>query len=255
MLGSQQHITFKQDTHQYFDPQGNEFKSVSRVLRTVTPEFDRKGISMAIARVQASTMGQSVAECQQQILDEWDQIRDSSIQRGNWIHENIESYLTIGSCDKKIIPVGKRIALFLKPFYRYFCESVIYDSTYSVAGTADLSVQRQRDRQGVYDFYDFKTNESRGIYYDSIKREDNGSIKKHYNQFLKDPLSHLEHCNYNLYALQLSMYAYMAERTFSIRVGRLGIIFIDGDLGVKMLPVPYMKCEVRQLLEHIEYQK
>jgi hypothetical protein len=249
MIGLQQHITFKEDTHQYFDPKGNEFQSVSRVLRLVTPEFDREGISHAMALTRSRENGISYEEARQEILFEWDKKKDSSIVRGNWIHENIESYLTIGSCDKEIQPAAKQIASFVRPFYKYFPEAILYDSACRVAGQSDLVVQRQKDQQGVFDFYDYKTNESRGIYYDSIKRDKSGAIKKHYNQFLLPPVSHLEYSNYNTYSLQLSAYALLAENTFNIKVGRLAIIFIGEGMKVKLLPVPYMKLEVQEIIK------
>jgi len=248
MLGLQTHITFKEDTHQYFDPAGQEYTSVSRVLQTITPQFDREKISMIMARNKAKSDGISVDRAQSIILQDWDHKRDSAIDRGNWIHDNIEAFLTIGSCDEKLALVSKRVASFVAQYHKYFPEALIYDSAYNVAGQSDLVVQRQKNPHGVFDFYDYKTNESKGIYFDSIKRKD-GKISKHYNQFLTSPVEHLEHCNFNTYSLQLSMYAYMASVTYGLQVGRLGIIFIDNNLKVKMYPVAYLKMEVMALLE------
>ena len=248
MLGLQTHITFKEDTHQYFDPAGQEYTSVSRVLQTITPDFDRDGISLNMARAKAKQDGISVDRAQQIILQDWDHKKNSAIDRGNWIHDNIEAFLTIGSCDEKLVPVSKRVASFVAQYYKYFPEALIYASEYLTAGQSDLVVQRQKKKDGTVDFYDYKTNEAKGIYYDSIKRKD-GKIVKHYNNFLKAPLDHLEHSNYNLYSLQLSIYAYLASITFGITVGRLGIIFIDNNLKVRMIPVAYMKMEIIALLE------
>jgi len=249
MLGFQQHVTFKEDTHQYFNPEGKEYTSVSRAINSVTPEFDREGISLVMARKKAKDEGIGLTEAQDQILGQWDAVRDSSIERGNWIHSNIESYLTIASCDETLIPVSKRIAKFAGQYYKYYPEAIIYDSDYKIAGQTDLALQRQKDVHGVWDFADYKTNESRGIYFDSIKRKD-GKIEKHYNQFFKPPLDHLEHCNFNRYAIQLSMYAYMASQTYGLVPGKLMIIFIDVSFQIRVHYVPYMKMEVIALLNH-----
>jgi len=251
MLGFQQHITFKEDTHQYFDPGGNEFTSVSRVISSVTPQFDREGISMAIAQKKAKEEGIDIERAQNIILQDWDHKKNSAIDRGNWIHDNIEAYLTIANCEDVLVPVAKRIANFAAGYYKYFPEALIYHSAYSVAGQSDLVLQRTKDKKGLVDFFDYKTNESKGIYFDSVKRKD-GKIVKHYNQFLNAPLDHMEHCNYNTYSLQLSMYAYMAAETFNIQVGRLGIIFIDNNLDIRVYPVPYLKLEVIALLEYFQ---
>jgi len=249
MLGSQTFISFKEDTHQYFDPDGNEYSSVSKVNTSVTPAFDRNGISMIMAGIKAKADGMTVQRAQQIILQDWDHKRDSAIARGNWIHDNLEQYLLSGKCDDKLIHVGKRMASFVSPYYKYFSEALIYIEQYNVAGQADLVVQRQKNKNGVFDFYDFKTNESKGIYYDSIKREANGKIKKHYNRFLYSPVEHLEHSNYNIYSLQLSLYAFMASVTFNIKVGQLAILFIDENLNIRRLPVAYLKYEVMALLD------
>lgn len=251
MLGLQEHITFKEDSHQYFDPQGAEYTSVSKVIQTITPQFDRENISMAMARRKAKMDEISVERAQKLILQDWDHKKNSAIDRGNWIHDNLEAYLTIGNCDEKLVPVAKRVASFASGYYKYFPEALIYDSDFNVAGQSDLVLQRQKDPHGVVDFFDYKTNESKGIYFDSVKRKQ-GVVVKHYNQFLGEPLGHLEHCNYNTYSLQLSLYAYMAAQTFGITVGRLGIIFIDNSLKIRIYPIPYLKLEVVALLNHFK---
>lgn len=248
MIGLQEHITFKEDTHQYFDPSGEEYTSVSRILRLVTPDFDKKAVSGFMAKKMAKEEGISIDQAQHRILNEWEEAKDYSIDHGNFIHNNLEAYLKSGTCDAKVISAGKRILSFLSSYYRYYPEAILYSGKHKAAGTADLPVQRQRKRDGVWDFYDFKTNVKKGIYFDSIKRMD-GKIEKHYNRFLKAPLDHLEDSNYNTYCLQLSIYAYMAETTFGAKVGRLGIIFIGKDMSIKMYPVPYMRFEAIALLE------
>jgi hypothetical protein len=252
MIKLQEYITFKEDTHQYFDPSGNEYTSVSRVIEKIKPSFDKIGISGRMAPARAIEEGISIDQAQELILSEWTAINKSSIVRGNWIHENLEKYMQEGKCDPTIEPTAKQISKFLSKYYRYFPEAILYDSKYQVAGTADLPVQRQKGKNSVFDFWDYKTNEAKGIVYDSIKREKDGSFKKHYNRFLNYPLGHLEDCNYNSYALQLSLYAYMAESTFFVRPGRLGIIFIDDKLKIKIIPVPYLKLEAIALLDHFK---
>jgi len=100
------------------------------------------------------------------------------------------------------------------------------------------------------DFYDYKTNLSQGIRYDSIGWNKNPI--KHYNRFMFSPLNHLEDCNYNKYAMQLSSYAYMAEITYGVKVGKLFIIFIwlDGTkYKYKFIPVPYMRMEAAAIFQ------
>lgn len=250
MLGQQQHIRFVEKTHQYFDPQNKEYRSVSKLIQTIKPKFDREEISLRMAQKKAREEGIPVEQAQGIILAEWDRKRDSSSDWGNFIHNGIEDYLNTGTTHKDLLPIGKQIASFIAPFYKYYPEAILYDSEFGIAGQTDLTVVRQRTKNSVVDFYDYKTNEQKGIYYDSILRHQDGKIKKHINKFLLEPLSHLEDCNYNHYALQLSIYAYMAERTFGIKVGRLAIIFINKQLKANLLPIPYLRYEVDALMKH-----
>ena len=68
-------------------------------------------------------------------------------------------------------------------------------------------------------------------------------------------MDHLEECNYNTYATQLSGYAYMAEKTYGVKIGKLFIVWIrynekDDKLDYTMIPVPYMKIEIEALFNH-----
>jgi len=233
-------VYFKEDTHQYFTKFGEELASTTRVIGKVKMHFDRQGISLAMAKGDKSE--------QKKILAQWDEKRDSSIDRGNWIHDNLEKYLLTGEIDPKLNDVVTQLNPIFKEGYRYYPEALIHSMEYMVSGMSDLVVQRQRSKDTVFDFYDYKTNESKGIEYDSVSRKK--IPYKHYNRFLLPPLDHLEDCNFNHYALQLSVYAFMSQITWGIKIGRMAILFVDNHLKLHKIPVPYMKYEAQALLEH-----
>lgn len=242
-------VRFKADTHQYFDQSGAEFQSVSRVIKQFIPRFDSQSISGYMAKTRAAEKGISVDQAQKEILGEWDAKRDSAADHGNWIHDNLEKSLLTGECDDPIRPAAKFVHSLVADSYRFFPEKILYSTAFRVAGMTDLMVQRQKSKNTVVDFFDYKTNEAKGIVFDSIGRK-NRDIK-HYNQYMLHPISHLESCNYIHYCLQLSIYAYLAATSWGVNVGRLGIIFIGGeDLMPHMIPVPYMMLEAKLLLEH-----
>lgn len=246
-LGIDDTIIFKEDTHQYFDKTGLEYGSVTRTLNKLKVPFDRDGISKMMARSMAKEKGITVDQAQAMILSEWDAKRDSSIDRGNSIHGSIENFLLTGQKSSEYMGVHNFMSSFIKPYYRFYPEIILYHQDFLVAGQADLVCQRQKSESSVYDFYDYKTNEAKGIQFDSIGRK-NDEIK-HYNRYFLPPLDFMEDCNYNLYSLQLSMYAFFAEMTYGIKVGRLGIIFIGNDMEVHMIPVPYLRYHVQRALE------
>ncbi len=241
-------ILFDPDKHRYTTRFGKKLTSVTRVIKKVIMPFDRLGISLNMAKQLSYKEGISVKEAQKRILDEWEAKRVSAENRGNFIHDNLEKYLLTGECDITLNEVVAQLQTIFKDGHRYYTEARTYVLSYMVAGTGDLVVQRQRGNQSVFDFYDYKTNEAKGIQFDSINRKK--VPMKHYNKFLMTPLNHLEDCNYNQYALQLSLYALMAQLTWGLNIGKLAILYIDNNLDLHEYPVPYMKLEARVLLEH-----
>ena len=249
MLGIDNTVTLKQDTHQYFDRDSNEYQSVTRILKKIQIPFDKDKVSGFMAVSIAKEKGISVEQAKAELLSQWEAKRDSSTDRGLGIHKGIEYFLTTGNKIIELAGVINYLSEIIKPAYRYYSEIILYDKSTKIAGQTDLVVQRQKTPDSVYDFYDYKTNEAKGIQFDSIGRKTD--IDKHYNKYFLSPLDHLEDCNYNLYSLQLSLYAYLAQTTYGIRVGRFGIIFIDNDMKVQMFPVPYLKMEAASLVFHM----
>lgn len=249
-LGVDDTIRFVDSTHQYFDKDGNEYESVTRSLNKLRMPFDRHGISRRMAMTKAKEDGITVDQAQKMILDEWDEKRDSSIERGLSIHSSIELFLRSGLVSEEYKPIIDSVKDIIAGSFRYYPEVILYDSTYRRAGQADLVVQRQRGASSLYDFYDYKTNKEKGIRFDSTYVKD-GELK-HSNRFFLPPFDYLEDCNYNLYCLQLNFYAYFAVRTYGIRVGRLGIVSIDNDLNVETIPVLFSPEFVRSILVHLE---
>ena len=241
-------IRFEPKKHRYLNKLDQDLTSVSRVISSVIIPFDREGVSFNMAKVMSRKEGINVKEAQKRILDGWNAKLDSSIIHGNWIHNDLERYQLTGEYDPKLKGVIEQLQPIFKNGHRFFMEARTYSLKYMSAGTSDLVVQRQRGIKSVFDFYDYKTNEAKGIQFDSINRKK--VPPKHYNRFLLSPLEHMEDCNYNHYSMQLSLYAFMAELTWGLRIGKLAILYIDNDLKLNQYPVPYLKLEAKALLEY-----
>jgi hypothetical protein len=253
-LYSDNFIKFEEKKHQYFDSDGNEYQSMSRVLRTIQNHFDREGISKAVAK--------SRGVSQDKILAEWDKKRDDASDYGNFIHNGMEDYFNGKTVnDKRIEELAKSFSVETKDYYRMSTEHILYDKEYKIAGMTDLLLDRQkkpRSGEWIIDLMDYKTNLEKGIYFDSISRK-NGTLK-HYKKFLHSPLDHLEECNYNHYALQLSGYGRMLEKTYGVKIGKLFIVWIrynsnSDKFEYVMIPVPYMKFEIDALFENYKNLK
>lgn len=239
-FGTDNNVTFDPGPHTYTDGLGQNYKSVSRILSTIEIPFDREGISKAMAKGDEKR--------QAQILAEWEAKKDSSINRGNWIHDNLENFHKYGKIDERLRNVADQIKPLYENYFRVYTEVLLSDVEYLVAGQTDLVVKRQRSHNSLFDFYDYKTNESKGIVFDSVNRKKDPW--SYYNKFFLHPFSYLEDCNYNRYSMQLSLYALIAQRQYGINIGRLALIFIDNDLRVHIYPVSFMRYEAEILLAH-----
>ena len=119
-------------------------------------------------------------------------------------------------------------------FKNVLCENLLYDEEYKIAGTADLIYEHKNE----FTIGDFKTN----------KRF---RFSSSYCERLKDPVSHLHNCEFNLYGLQLSLYAYLYERMTSKRC-RKCVIFYLKDERFLSYHVNYMKAEVETILASMQ---
>jgi len=238
-------IKFEPESHTYWDGD-TQLKSVTRLLNSITEPFDSKKISGYMAKSEANKTGEDPNVIQMRTLEEWEVKRKSAEDRGNFIHDNLESYVVKGKYSPKLQEVVQQIAPLVKEGYRTYPEALLYSIEHQTAGLTDLAIQRQKTHNSVYDFWDYKTNEAKGIQYDSMNRKKDPT--KHYNRYFMSPLAHLEDCNYNRYALQLSCYAFMAMHSWGIRVGRLGILYVDLKMIVHKIPVPFMALEAEKVL-------
>jgi len=95
-----------------------------------------------------------------------------------------------------------------------------------------------QDFSKYFNLYDFKTN----------KRF---NFTNQYGEHLLNEFSHLSNCQYNIYSLQLSMYAFMEQLLSGKHVGELGLYYYERNDGVwQYYPVSYMKAEV-ELMFHL----
>jgi hypothetical protein len=240
---------------------GYDLTPVSKMLSSYEEEFDAPSISFFMARNEMrraigwKTKGDpepgdvDVAVRQAEILAEWDAKRDEAADHGNKVHKMFDKFLTNGEV---VYPETKAFLQSIKDEYdqiykEYCCELMMCDPESGMAGITDWAGIR-KCKELIIDIDDFKTNLFKGIVFDSISRK--GGKVKHYNKFLKSPLSHLEQCNYTRYALQLSSYAYMMEKQLNARIGRLRIFWVEFNPETEMIeysgfiPIPYMRNEV-----------
>lgn len=268
IIGNQ--VDFQEEKHRYFlKTTGKEMESVSSFFEQFEPYTDWDTIKYYVARkrlfasgnhgANIKTIPKDVILLEKEIVtQEWAATAKFSTDHGNYIHKVLEDYNNGLEVPESMLELCKYVFNMMKGYYRIHSEEKCFSETNMLCGTADIVAQRQKNIQtSLLDFGDYKTNIENGIQYDSIYRKNNR--KEHYNKFFKQPLEHLEYCNYTLYALKISMYAYMFH-LMGYRIGKLFIIYINANIkkdtnfveinNVQYVPIPFMKEECKALLEN-----
>lgn len=223
-------ITFDEQTHIY-TLDGTNIQSVTNFVKNSFPQFDAE----FHAKKQAEKTGQSVEE----ILRIWANKGEESRVLGTALHKNIEYYyqdISISDTEDKAYCLFKQFAekMTLEP---YRTEWAVYDEKYKIAGTIDF-VDYQN---GEYIIYDWKRSD---------KIIDNGIPVKHnkYGVKGKYPIEHLDDTPYYHYALQLSLYKFILENNYGLKISdlRLGI-FHPAYNKPYILRIPYLEKEINDI--------
>ena len=228
--------------HVYIDSDTNEeYKSVTTVLSTLEEEFPAKDIAKAIQKQSDYRKKEKyIGLTDNQILNLWEEENKVANEYGTKIHNLLEEYLKrnkfyfpkddnereiLNSYDELNIDLGTR----------YYCEKILFSEKYKIAGTSDHIVDIESE---FFDINDYKTNKVINFYSPYCKK-------------LLPPMDHLDDCQYNIYSLQLSVYAYFYEQESKRKCRSLNLLYFDRNSKTFMkYPVPYMKMEAIAILEN-----
>lgn len=246
-------VTLREEDHRYFDQNGQEYISQSKFMEQFKNKFPTEFASKnsAIKQLRKEGVpftGDDIDQLQGEIKEGWNKNNKNARDHGNNIHNPLEMYGKghHDKVDKSFIPLCQAVYADHLSAGRWWNEQVVFLTYPYIAGTMDLPVARTSSFNPIMDIDDFKTNINRGI-----------EFRDPYKKFMKFPIDHLEDCNYNHYALQLSLYGYMLKATFGLRVGSLNIRYIKADVKDGVLkswemvkyPVPFMLYEIESMLE------
>ena len=215
-----------------------KFKSVTTVLSMLEPEFNSEEIALAISMQDPSKKKEQYQNMsQEEILAEWKRINDEANEYGTEIHEIMERYLL---ANKIYFPKDDYERDLITKFQEIdpmtvgtiYPETILFSEKHKLAGTADII----EDCGDYFNVWDWKTNKK-------------FNFMSEYGHWLNAPVSHLSDCQYNVYALQLSIYAYMFQMETKKKVGKLGIFYYDREKGFLLIPLPYMGLEAKAVLD------
>jgi ATP-dependent exoDNAse (exonuclease V) beta subunit len=227
-------IKFDEAAHTYTNTETEEkYISVTTLLGLYKTPFDKDKHSKRVAEREGVS--------QEMVLEMWDKENKKATTRGTKIHKLMEDYVCFGEKAKDYDWVYKSydsvVERSIDKHKKVYSENLLHDHTYKVAGTADLIY----DHGDYFTIADFKTN----------KRF---NFSSDFNEWFKDPITHLQYCEFNNYALQMSMYAYMYEKISGKKCKKVVVFYLRED---KWQPYHcnYLKSDIVQILNHYAINK
>jgi hypothetical protein len=203
--------------------------SVTTIISKFFPEFDTE----YWATVKASELGMSPKE----VAAQWKETGEKAAQQGTFLHEQIEKYYL-----QQQYQQTEEFHLFkqfvnehnhLKP---YRSEWRIFDEDYHIAGTIDLITENH----GVFEIYDWKRSEKVVNIYGK-------PITENSFQCGVGKLKEIPDTKFNRYSLQQSLYRYILERKYNLKISKMYLIVLHPKYE------QYYKVEVPYLKKHVEY--
>jgi hypothetical protein len=227
-------VIFNEELHTYTNSETNAiYKSVTTLLGEYKTPFDSDGHAERISKREGVT--------KQFILDIWEAETKKATDKGTKIHKLMEDYvksdIKVEGFDTLYDSYDNMLANHINRYDKVLSEQLLFHHDYEIAGTADLIF----DRKTNFTVGDFKTNKK-------------FRFKTDFNDYFKDPISHLAYCEFNSYALQLSLYAYMYELVTQKTCSGLVIFYLENS---KWIPyhVNYLKSDVINILNHYKYKR
>lgn len=223
-------IILIEDVHKYQlkdDPQF-EFTSCTAFAKYFFKTFDKIGIANKLT----GTHPNYTHLTPQELVENWDEIA----AEGTLIHQEIENFINDRS--EPTHPKSKYAAEWLnanilnKNKYKIYSEVIIYSKELKLAGTIDVLIYDES--KNIYKILDWKTN--RKIDTQSY----NGEVGNH------DASSTLMDCNYYHYSVQLSLYRYILEKYYGLKVTGTAISHLT-NYDLILYKTEYHKNEIKKM--------
>lgn len=232
--------------HVYIHRQtGRKYNSVTKAIASIEPHFDAQAVSEAIVN-QADNVKQEryIGMNQTQILDYWQMLNDEANTYGTKVHDIVEKYL---KADKWWFPedeLSKKVIegynnLNIDEGIRMQPERIMFSEEFELAGMSDLIIDID---QVFFDVGDWKTNRVFNFF------------NPYGHETLLKPFDHLQNCQWSIYTIQLSVYAYMYEMETGRKCRQIWVGYWDKTIETfQKIQIMYLKHEARKLLELHKY--
>ena len=222
-------IVFDEKSHTYTNTENNKiYTSVTTLLNKYKTPFDSRKHAQRVAEREGVTVD-FVLEC-------WDETTKRATDRGTLIHNLMENYIKVGETSANynylFDSYNKFVTKTIGKFKEVLSEELLYIHEYEIAGTSDLIYESDKS----FIVADFKTNKQYRFMSD---------FGDHY----KLPIEHLQYCEFNTYALQLSLYAYMFEQLSGKKCSKIVTLYLEQDQWIPYHS-NYLKTDIINILEN-----
>jgi len=222
-------VKFDEESHTYTHKTLDKLISVTTLLGKYKKPFDSNYHAERVAKREGVS--------KDIVLEMWEAEKNKACDKGTKIHKLLEDYISYGDIKNDYgwlyKSYDKSVEYYIDRFSKVYCEKLLYNEEYKVAGTADLIYEHSKDE---FTLGDFKTNKK-------------FRFSSPFGERLLEPVDHLHNCENNIYALQLSIYAYFYEQLTGKRCRKLVIFYLSGD-RFKAYHCNYLKSDVEKVLEN-----
>ena len=221
-------IVFDEASHTYTNTETERrYTSATTLLGKYKKPFDSASHSKRVAAREGVT--------QDFILEMWKDVAKKATDRGTKIHGLMEAFVKFGdTSDANFNYLFKSydrfVTKYIGKYKNVLSEELLHLDQYEIAGTSDLIYEREKD----FIVADFKTNKSYRFSND-------------FNDYFNAPVDHLMYCEFNTYALQLSLYAYMFEQKTGKKCSKLVTLYLEEDNWIPYHS-NYLKSDIINIL-------
>lgn len=256
-------VEFKKIGHKYYFPWESEEEaarlpaiiSCTTFIDLHAGKFAREEIAAKKAANGGYAESEGEGKTTEQILKLWEYWAD----KGTSTHYLFHAYFNRMPHQKNtwVKRLLKRFLADHPDLEIYWSERLLADVGLRLGGSAD-ALFRIKSRPGWFYIVDWKTCRKilrHGI--DDCFKVDGkcqpkpGQVCKRY--FEHPAVAHLEKCNFNKYAIQLSLYRYLFETTEKLQIaGQALVVVNDNLLDYDMHETPYLRQEIESMFEERE---
>jgi hypothetical protein len=244
-------VTFDEPTHTYsIDGSSDGICSVTTLIHQHFPHFNADEVILNMRNSRNGMPEKYARMTNAEIKHLWNENGKEASGKGTMLHKRIELFYNNEydlSNDPSNDPIAKEFSYFLAfndtikdRLEPYRTEWSIFRKELHLAGQLDM-LYKIKDKDGsdtnTFALYDWKR--SKEIKMDNSYEKGLGI------------LSHLDHCNYVHYSIQLNIYKRLLETLYGIKVAEMCLVILHPDNdSFRTIPVTEMKTEINLIFKH-----